>query len=69
MAGPLTTPNFDPEPGDVVRLKSGGVPMTVWKRRNENGDVKCLWLSEDGYRQEGFFPALLLTPDQPRSAP
>ncbi len=46
--------------GDIVRLKSGGASMTVWKSANASGDVKCIWLSSDGYRQEGFFPATVL---------
>lgn len=59
MADNDATTNF--EEGDVVRLKSGGITMTVWKPTNEAGDVKCVWLSVDGFRQEGFFPARLLT--------
>lgn len=57
------TPKF--EAGDIVRLKSGGPPMAVVKPVNDNGDVKCLWFSSDGFRQEAFFPALLLVRAQP----
>ncbi len=33
-------------PGDVVMLKSGGLPMTVTSVVEDN--VTCVWMSEDG---------------------
>jgi uncharacterized protein YodC (DUF2158 family) len=53
------------ETGDIVALKSGGPAMAVAKGINDNGDVKCVWFSSDGYRQEGFFLAALLVRAQP----
>jgi len=49
------------KPGDVVRLKSGGPPMTCEKGVNEDGLVTCEWFDKNG-RIEGrrFFPAVLV---------
>lgn len=33
-------------PGDVVMLKSGGLPLTIATVSDEN--VTCVWMSDDG---------------------
>jgi uncharacterized protein YodC (DUF2158 family) len=35
------------KPGDVVRLKSGGPPMTCEKGANEDGLVTCEWFDKN----------------------
>jgi uncharacterized protein YodC (DUF2158 family) len=49
------------KPGDVVRLKSGGPPMTCESGPNEDGLVTCQWFDKNG-RIEGrrFYPAVLV---------
>ena len=42
-------------PGDVVVLKSGGLPLTVVAV--EEDSVECLWLAEDGSLQRETIPA------------
>ena len=39
--------------GDVVRLKSGGMPMTV-EYANE-GETKCIWFDAQNQCQRGGF--------------
>ena len=49
------------KPGDVVRLKSGGPPMTCEKGLNADGVVFCEWFDKNGrYDSRGFFPAVLV---------
>lgn len=46
--------------GDVVALKSGGLPMTVEK--SEGDYVHCIWLSVNGTLQEAEIPIACLSP-------
>lgn len=46
------------KPGDVVIVRSGGVPMTISTITGE--DVKCQWLDAKQKRQEGTFNAAVL---------
>ncbi|GAA5631081.1 hypothetical protein Acal02_01700 [Acinetobacter calcoaceticus] len=32
--------------GDVVKLKSGGISMTVDRIRRDNGKAACVWIVE-----------------------
>lgn len=57
-----------PQPGDLVRLRSGGPLMTfVRLQRSEHakpGDPEeayCVWFSTDGVAQAGTFPLTTLT--------
>jgi uncharacterized protein YodC (DUF2158 family) len=46
--------------GDLVRLKSGGSPMTVHEVDADLSGVSCIWLdSEQGIQRETF-PAIVL---------
>lgn len=46
------------ETGDVIRLKSGGPPMTVVGR---NGlTISCQWFNESGELRTGDFPNFAL---------
>lgn len=48
-------------PGDVVRLASGGSKMTVDSIKKDNGWVCCHWLNEAKERRmEAFPPATLV---------
>lgn len=49
--------------GDVVRLKSGGPPMTIVGY--EDGNVKCKWFDEN-IVHEDWFPmyAIVKVPDE-----
>lgn len=48
------------EPGDVVKLKSGGPWMTVQGSVAEKEEVICSWFDEDGpLHVVGFHPASL----------
>lgn len=46
------------KPGDVVRLKSGGLKMTVWKI--DGNEVHCVWANDAGSFDRGFFRAIML---------
>ena len=49
------------KPGDVVRLKSGGPPMTCESGVNEYGRVFCQWFDKNGrHDSRGFLPAVLV---------
>ena len=49
------------QPGDAVRLRSSGRPMTVAAIDVAGGKVTCIWLSESGESQkDAFAPAELL---------
>jgi uncharacterized protein YodC (DUF2158 family) len=52
------------EPGDVVFLKSGGLPMTV--AAVEEDSVECIWIGEDGELFRETVPSVTLTaaPDE-----
>jgi uncharacterized protein YodC (DUF2158 family) len=45
-------------PGDVVVLKSGGLPLTV-VAVDEDG-VECMWLADDGTLQRETIPGAAL---------
>jgi len=47
------------EPGNVVTLKSGGLPMTV--AAVEENNVECLWISDDGELFRETIPSVALT--------
>jgi uncharacterized protein YodC (DUF2158 family) len=54
MAALKTFKSF--KPGEVVMLKSGGMPMTVEHGTNHEGEVECMWF--EGYNATRFtFPA------------
>lgn len=48
------------QPGDVVRLKSGGHKMTV-ERKIDQGQWYCVWwvAKEEKYEGRGFYEATL----------
>lgn len=53
--------------GDVVRLKSGGPPMTV-TRLDADDIVRCAWFPDDQDTKNTFFPSAaldLFTPPAP----
>ena len=52
--------------GDVVKLKSGGEPMTVVNINNE-GFVMCSFWDKDSYYRELFKPACLVIVEQSSS--
>lgn len=45
--------------GDVVKLKSGGVSMTVEKIRRDNGKAMCVWFVEGEIKSFDFAPEAL----------
>lgn len=49
---------WQPSPGDVVRLKSGGPEMTVSSLR-KNGDAECRWFDQHGHNCVAFPTACL----------
>src|ERR1700679_3703001 len=51
------------EPGDIVRLKSGGPPMTVASIENEN--VCCFWFAGNERFRQRMFPQVTLVSDGP----
>lgn len=54
-------------PGDVVALKSGGLPMTVVAVGDE--DIDCLWAGDDGELFRQSIPMIALTNvEMPESA-
>ena len=52
--------------GDVVRLKSGGPPMTVTSVESGDNDVGyvafCIWFNAKGNEKSGHYPAAALVP-------
>ena len=50
--------------GDVVRLKSGGPPMTVTSVESGDNDVGyvvfCIWFNAKGNEKSGHYPAAAL---------
>jgi uncharacterized protein YodC (DUF2158 family) len=51
----------DFQPGDVVRLKSGGPAMTVHEISEH--EIKCVWIDGNKKYQESFGPHLLIGED------
>jgi uncharacterized protein YodC (DUF2158 family) len=51
----ITEPRF--AVGDVVRLKSGGIAMTVYSTHD---DIRCAWFDDRHQLQDRFFPADVL---------
>lgn len=47
------------EPGDVVFLKSGGQPMTVVGKTEQ--DIECIWLGEEGELFREAIPSIALS--------
>lgn len=52
------------KPGDIVRLKSGGPPMTIESLDRKEGGFLCLWFDE-GQLEDAVFAAVVLVPDVP----
>jgi uncharacterized protein YodC (DUF2158 family) len=53
-------------PGDQVRLRSGGPPMTVLGVSAKGGEVKCSWFDAGGaFHQEPFPPGALVLLESP----
>jgi len=52
--------------GDVVKLKSGGPPMTVSSVESGEGEggyvVFCIWFNSKGNEKSGHYPAASLVP-------
>src|SRR5689334_14185477 len=53
------------QPGDVVRLRSGGPPMSVERMSSEydetpDGYAFCVWFDKTGILQEGWFASEVL---------
>ena len=48
-------------PGDVVVLKSGSLPMTV-AATLENGNIECEWMNENNQPQVAAFRPTSLEP-------
>lgn len=44
------------KPGDIVRLKSGSLPMTVGDRENAEGHILCVWSRSDGNVSKEYLP-------------
>ncbi|CAA0258548.1 YodC family protein [Acinetobacter baumannii] len=40
--------------GDVVKLQSGGIPMTVEKIRKDNGKAVCVWILDGEVKSYDF---------------
>ncbi len=48
-------------PGDQVRLRSGGPPMTVLGLSGKGGDIRCSWFdATQAFHQEHFPPDALV---------
>jgi len=47
------------EPGDVVFLKSGGQPMTVVGKTEQ--DIECMWMGEEGDLFREAIPSIALS--------
>ena len=56
----MPAPSPTPQPGDLVRLLSGG-PLMTFVRLTDNGEAYCVWFSTDGVAQAGTFPLSILT--------
>jgi uncharacterized protein YodC (DUF2158 family) len=61
----MATPQFKyekytgkPEAGDVVRLRAGGLPMTV--ESGTEGEAKCVWFDKNDKLRRGTFRANVL---------
>jgi uncharacterized protein YodC (DUF2158 family) len=59
--------------GDVVRLKSGGPPMTVTSVESGEDEVGyvvfCIWFNAKGNEKSGHYPAATLMPATELQAP
>ena len=57
--------------GDVVKLKSGGPPMTVSYGPYENGgtSVECFWFNGSGYSHQDFRVEMLEAAEPGGEAP
>jgi uncharacterized protein YodC (DUF2158 family) len=54
------------QPGDQVRLRSGGPPLTVVSVHAKSGEVKCGWFDADqAFHQEHFPPGALVLLESP----
>jgi uncharacterized protein YodC (DUF2158 family) len=56
-------------PGDQVRLRSGGPPMTVLGVNARGGEVRCSWFdAAQAFHQEQFPPGALVLLESPEAA-
>jgi len=55
------------KPGDIVRLKSGGPPMTIESLDKKDGFL-CLWFDE-GQLEDAVLAAVVLVPVAPETPP
>jgi len=46
--------------GDIVRLKSGGPPMTIRDASDNDSEVICQWFTKSGVLQANSFETILL---------
>ncbi len=62
-------PVIEYNPGNLVRLKSGGAQMTVVHAGTDLLDgmefVRCAWMSNDGHMEEHEFPPEALVKTEP----
>ena len=57
-------------PGDQVRLRSGGPPMTVLGVSAKGNEVKCSWFdASQAFHQEPFPPGALVLVESVEGAP
>ncbi len=49
------------QPGDVVRLKSGGPDMTVKEIYAEDQEAVCIWFENKTKRMEENFPLVTIS--------
>ena len=52
----------DVKVGDVVKLKSGSVPMTVTEVDTADDKVQCKWFPDGKHSEAGWFPSDALEP-------
>lgn len=55
------------KPGDLVRLKSGGPPMTGTKLLDD--EVKCMWFESGVVLRQEVFPSAALVDMEPAAGP
>lgn len=48
--------DYKPRIGDCVRLKSGGLKMTITGTDTDTQSVECLWHKSDGSLERNRFP-------------
>lgn len=48
------------QPGELVKLKSGGPVMVVNEHRKQTGKYSTWWMTEGGSLHAGYFPPAVL---------